>query len=210
MALLATLCLPLDVFSEKAKFGLSPDGMLDQPTLEKAYKESEWDQVTKLLEGYLRNKGDSRVSQEERIFAYKYLGVICAADSLSRSKAESYFTRLLNLSPDEDIVDLFPSRRVKDLFLEVKRENEELKRYSSRPKTSVRDSMPTVTAISTTQRDTVRFTPKQSKPNIQEPKSTWIWWTVGIAAATGAGVGAYYLSSNEPEKSVETLTLQPE
>lgn len=220
------LVLPVICHSAPSAFGLRRDGKLDQSTLNKAYKESDWDQVTQALEGYLRRNGDSKVSVEERIFAYKYLGVIYAADSLSRSKAESYFTRLLNLSPDESIVDLYPSKRVKDLFQDVRNEKEELSDYARRrgapsdapavnktrgdkPNEPSLDSMPSL-ASRTPVREPVPIQRRPTQSQVKESKSTWVWWTVGIAAAAGAGAGAYYLSSREPGKTTETTEIKPE
>ncbi len=71
---LATLFLALACHANA--FGIREDGQIDQAAIRLGYKESEWDKVVETLEGYLRKKGDSRVSLEERIFAYKYLGVI--------------------------------------------------------------------------------------------------------------------------------------
>jgi hypothetical protein len=225
LLLALALVLPEICHSAPSAFGLRRDGKLDQSTLNKAYKESDWDQVTQALEGYLRRNGDSKVSVEERIFAYKYLGVIYAADSLSRSKAESYFTRLLNLSPDESIVDLYPSKRVKDLFQDVRNEKEELSDYARRrgaPADGIgvrkssgepagdlqRDSMPSFAARNPA-REPVPIQRRPTQSQVKESKSTWVWWTVGIAAAAGAGAGAYYLSSREPEKTTETTIITP-
>lgn len=219
--------LPAICQSAPASFGIGRDGKLDQQAIAKAYKESDWEQVTGALEGYLRRHGDSKVSAEERTFAYKYLGVIHAADSLSRSKAESYFTRLLNLSPDESIVDMYPSKRVKDLFQEVRREKAELIDYARRRGASAdgisgsrkpdgettgetkRDSMPSFSSR-TPAREPVPIQRRPNQSQIKESKSTWVWWTVGIAAAAGAGAGAFYLSSRDPGKTTETIPVKPQ
>jgi len=211
-------------FSAPAHFGLRQDGTLDQPALAHAYMESDWDLVTTTLESYLRLHGDSRVSPEERIFAYKYLGVIYAADSLYHSKSESYFTRLLKLSPKVEIFDLFPSKKVDDFFHDVKREYEDQLKYTEHfdsfghetDKKNGQKGSETTSAKNKSSGDSISaFASQQRSPkpvpvkNAQreaslKPKSSaWVWWTVGIAATAAAGAGAYYLASQEPGTHVE-------
>lgn len=225
LALVAVFTAPEISHSAPSPFGIRRDGKLDQPAISKAYKESDWDQVTTALEGYLRRHGDSKVSPEERIFAYKYLGVIYAADSLSRTKAESYFTRLLNLSPKVAIVDLFPSKRVNDLFREMKREHEERLQYTQEFDTYGRESDPVIggknrensnanNAVKSDSMPTLASRERSPQPiparntretQIKSKSNAWVWWTVGIAAAAGAGAGAYYLTSQDPGKKTEKL-----
>jgi hypothetical protein len=193
------------MFGLAAEFGVTRDGRLDRPALTKAYQESEWEQVTKTLEGYLRKKGDSRVSEDERVFAYKYLGVIYAADSLSRSKAESYFTRLLKLSSDVEIVDLYASKRVNDLFAEVK--NEHLKRQAYEQRLANRGE--TMAQPSPTQERPPQKIPVKRQARIEDKNGKWVWWTVGIAAAAGVGAGAYYLTQSDGGKKIETQEINP-
>lgn len=214
------LVVLLPLFSLAADFGLTRSGSLDQTALTKAYQESEWEQVTKTLEGYLRRHGDSRVSEAERIFAYKYLGVIYAADSLTRSKAESYFTRLLKLSSDVEIVDLYASKRVNELFAEVK--NEHVKRQAYEQKLAGKGASPGNTSATDRGSDEPQIVSKQGKQRSPEPipakretrledkNGKWVWWTVGIAAAAGVGAGAYYLTTqNSGGKEVVTTQVDP-
>ena len=192
--LLAAVC-------DAKPFGIGKDGKLDKSAIAAGYMESEWDQVVASLEGYLRRKGDNQVPVEERIFAYKYLGVISAADTLTRAKAESYFTRMFRLSPDIDIVDLFPSSRVLEIFKNAKSEYERFVRYSTQHddvgrKTAAVDTAksPNPGAAPSKSAPVKGRTPKQEKL-AGTRKHSWIWWTFGIATAAGVGAGAYYLAT---------------
>jgi hypothetical protein len=202
-------------------FGIRKDGKIDQPAINLGYKESDWERVVACLEGYLRKHGDSRVSVEERIFAYKYLGVIAAADSLSRVKAESYFTRLIRLSPDIEIVDLFPSEKVLAIFQKSKNDYRNLVNYSVQHDTYGR-KMRTVDSqavgnptplpssekpLAAKVRQPVKQAPHAGQdPGIRKDSKTspMLWWTLGIATVAGLGTGAYYLISQDP--GVEVIT----
>lgn len=204
-----------------AELFLGGNGKLNQSALMKAYNDADWEQVTKTLESYLRKNGDYKVEVEERLFAYKYLGVIYAADSTTQAKAESYFTRLLNLASDVEIVDLYASRRVNDLFREVKREHLERKAYEERLQGKTQPMARTSGAIPASEQgigDSLNQFPKSSRP-LRAPSSNqveaakkrhaWIWWTVGAAAVAGTGVGLYYLSQPDKEKVTEVTRVTP-
>src|SRR3990172_3693566 len=72
---------------------------LDMAGIKAVYREGDLDAVRENLEHFLRKNGDS-ATREERIFAYKYLGVVYAAQATARARAETYFSRALDLSPD--------------------------------------------------------------------------------------------------------------
>jgi hypothetical protein len=192
--------------AQGATFGLSANGRLDQTALAKAYKESDWDKVTEVLESYLRRKGDNKVELEERIFAFKYLGTIYAADSLTHTKSESYYNRLLDLSPSVEIFDLYASKKINDFFESVKRDHERSRNYANKFDTygreqkspadqgAPKDSMPAMVS----KQPIPQPIPARQETRIKDKSSSaWIWWTVGIAAAAGAGATAYYMTNSE-------------
>lgn len=204
-----------------ATFGIQRDEKIDQAAIAKAYKNSDWDEVRQALEGYLKRKGDSKVSVDERIFAYKYLGVIFAADSNTMPRAESYFHRLLDLSPKIDILDLFASKKINEFFQSVKRDHEAQKSYltsfdtfghetkqdaaKSETKTPAKDSTPAPFSA----KKSPQPKPKRAVSEMHSSKSsTWVWWTVGVA---GVGATAYYLNPEDPPKRiVDQRNVTPE
>jgi hypothetical protein len=213
-------------FAISATFGIRKDGKLDQAAIAKGFKDSDWDEVRNTLESYLRRNGDSRVAVEERIFAYKYLGVIFAADSVTRTRAESYFNRLLDLSPTIEIVDMYASKKISDFFHEVKREYENQKSYANQHDAYGRknkelvsgksldsnsdqgqDSMPTLGGSS----HPPQPIPRRKGAELENPNgSSWVWWTVGIAAVTGVGASVFYLTQDKaPERQVEVTKITP-
>jgi hypothetical protein len=189
------------------------NGNLDQAALSAAYQDSDWEKIADCLHTFLKEGGEA-VSREDRIFAFKYLGVIYAADSTARPKAESYFTRLLALAPRIEIVDMLPSKRVNDLFREVKSDHLERKNYSQRfdeygneadatsnQPNSSSGTHPSKNSSGLTQRDASGNSGSSRKgkngSKLEGSDHSWLWWTLGLTAVAGAGAGAYFLSVKE-------------
>jgi hypothetical protein len=211
------------VHATSLPFGIDKDGEIDQIAIGSAYKNSDWDEARTALEGYLKRKGDRNIAIDERIFAYKYLGVILAADSLTRARSESYFHRLLDLSPKIEILDLFASKKINDFFQDVKRDHENQKVYSSNfdaygheTKTSntnwqmgSQGTAPDSTTVLTKTHQSLQ--PIRKAANLEKDRGqAWVWWTVGVAAVAGVGATTFYLTQdNAPKRVSETTTLQP-
>lgn len=199
--------------SAPSSFGIRPDGRLDQEAIARAYKESEWEAIVTALQGYLREERGGDLPVTDRIFAFKYLGVILSADSASSAKAESYFTRLLELSPTVEIVDLIPSNRVADFFAKVKADFQKRKRYTQKYDVYgyATESGPSQTprrAFAGLDQDK-KSPPPHKPPSIQKKDNGWVWWTVGLTAAVGAGVGVYYLANQTPDKKINNNVVDP-
>jgi hypothetical protein len=196
-----TFSKPTNLISTKQ--GIQQDAIL------KAYSESDWDQVTSQLEAYLRLHGDANVSKEERIFAYKYLGVVFAADTVTKARAESYFHRLLDLAPEIEILDMFASKKVTDLFDNLKAEHQKRLDY----KKSHDQYGQVVGTTPSSGFDSLR-TQRHSKtiplPAKVGPKKdgghAWVWWTAGTAVTAGAITGIYLLTSQSSESKTLTQT----
>lgn len=192
-------------------FGIRKDGKLDKVVLSKAYRESDWDEVCKTLESYLRVKDESRIEAEERIFAFKHLGVIYASDSMTQTRAENYFIRLLDLSPNIEIVDMYVSKKISDFFREVKQDYKIQKTYSSKYDEFGREVKGT-SGTKGDPRDSLQgkglpqHAPKQEEARIKKGGSSWVWWTVGLVAATGIGAGVFYLTQEQTPKRETVVT----
>jgi len=208
--LLVGLFLFVSNFSVYAatSFGIRPDGKLNQPEISRAYKESDWDQVQSVLETYLKRKTDSQISDEEKVFAYKNLGVIYAADSVTHTRAESYFNRLLDIAPTAEIIDMYPSKKILAFFREVRNDHETQLSYNpkndlnNRKKPSNEAGPASITPMGNDTMSTRNERAPQpiSKRQIKskDNNGSWLWWAAG-AAAVGAGVSVYVLSQKQPE-----------
>jgi hypothetical protein len=185
---------------------------LDQEAIQRLYSNSDWDVVKNQLESYLRRKGDGNVREEERIFAYKYLGVIYAADSLTTARAESYFHRLLDLSPEIDILDMFASKRVNNLFAETKSDHRRRAEYNKnhdrygKAITSTSSNAKDSSSISKT-KAAIPFPASRNEKQAATGNHSWIWWTSGSIIIAGAAT-AIFLLSTQDENSKTKVTSE--
>jgi hypothetical protein len=180
--------------SAPAGFGIGKDGRLDMPAIRKAYQESEFEKAGAFLEKFLKDRTRA-ASREDSIFAFKYLGVIYAADSLGQTRSESYFNRLLTISPHIELVDMYVSSRIQAKFDEVKREFRRQADYRSRFD-ALGNPLP---AGSGEGHATGSGTPATGAgPEVSDGKSrAWIFWTAALAAVgVGSGVGIYLWSES--------------
>src|SRR5690606_2642885 len=79
------------------------------------YKEGEFEKIRGTLEGFLKKSGKDS-EPKERIFAYKYLGVIYAAEPEGYPLAETYFYQMLKLAPNAHLSDLYVSSAIENVF----------------------------------------------------------------------------------------------
>jgi hypothetical protein len=173
--------------------GQRPNGALDMPVLEATYKEGELEAVKNALESYVKNRGDG-ATKDERIFSYKYLGVIYAADPDSRTRAESFFNQLFGLSPHIELTGMFVSKNIQGVFDEVKREFQRNTEYKSRF-----DALghPIAEAEPKAKADSAKAVPVESSPS--QKSRQWMWWTAGGIMAVAATGTVVYLAMDGEE-----------
>lgn len=184
---------------------------LEFPAIEKAYQDGELGEVKADLEGFLKEQGEG-ATREELIFSYKYLGVVYAADSSQQAKAESYFHRLLTLSPQIQILDLYPSPRIQEIFQRIQTEFRARTEYThqydsfgnpvnlrSKNEASTSPSGKPIGAESNKRSAEPIQTHKigSSKPRL------WMW--IGGIAVVGGGIAAYWWFQREPEDKNQQL-----
>lgn len=173
-----------------ASFGQLDNGQLDQKALRTAYLDSEFNNVALVLESFLKANPPNAL-KVDRIFAFKYLGVIYASDSKQSARAEQNFNRLFELSPNIELIDMFVSPKIQLLFDNVKADLKKRQEYSS-------------------QYDELGMPIKQNKDSIPSPpekprKSSrkWIWWTTaGTVVAAGAAYLIWFEFIKEPEPNI--------
>ncbi len=200
--------LPCLAFGE---FGLLPDGHLDMPSLSSAYAESEFAKVSEVLEAYDKHAA-GKATHEERVFTFKHLGVIYAADSATLPRAESYFNRLLNLAPNIELVDMYVSPKIQRVFQRVKDDFRAQAAYKSKfdafgnPHAADTRPPPVPSSAGSTDSPPPPRKPRLSKNASPPEKSrTWVWWAGGLLTV-GAGVGLY-LWTQDPGESTRTRDI---
>ena len=96
---------------------LDPDA-LDRKKVNDYYFDGEFEPVILELELFI--KTHPNMSKRDRIFAYKHLSVVFAADPTTRLKGESYMYQLLKLAPTIEILDMYVSDNIKSIFNNVR------------------------------------------------------------------------------------------
>jgi hypothetical protein len=163
---------------------------LDTAGIKAVYLQGEFDSSTAMLEGALA--GPAKMDRNDSIFALKYLGTMRAANEATAEKARYYFHQLLHLRPGMELVDMFASERVLDLFKQVKREHEVL--Y---PKETPEAEAGTETGPRADLRKPIGNTRRSGAFRGQ-----WEWWLAGGALVTAIALGWIYFEARPEEDKV--------
>ena len=226
LRILIIAALLLSARQASAQAGLRPDGHLDTAALRDAYLQSDMARVRAALEGFLK-RHPKDVGKGEKVFTHLYLGAIYAGDPAQRSRAEGHFRSLLKLEPGIDPGDMYFSPHIKDVYDEVKwglveeaaRVRDSALAAAAPPASSPLSASPSalrtpappppVASSLAPAPAAAPFRSVSSSPVTQAPAladasggKTWVWWTMGsAAAAVAAGVGVYALvqTVSEPE-----------
>lgn len=204
--MIAKICLLtltiLVMFVEKsfaASAGFSPQ------EVKQLYKEGEFDKVRIQLENFLK-RADATATRDERILAYKYLGVVYASQPDGAPQAEAYFFRLLDLSPHVQLTELYVSSTVDGIFEKTKLRFAKEKQSSSMVDEFGHPITATQTENKIESKDSkapIHNTPRQKLHS--EDKGIKIWpWVLG-AAAVGGGIGLYVMTSDDKGSKKETI-----
>lgn len=179
--------------------------------IEKAYRDGELGEVRADLEAFLKERGDA-ATREELVFSYKYLGVVYAADSAQQPKAESYFHRLLTHSPRIQILDLYPSPRIQEIFQRIQTEFQARTDYAHQfdsfgnpvnPRSNS-GNPPSATTPPTKAEPKKRNTgPTQAQTIDSSKPALWMW--IGGMAVVGGGIAAYWWLQREPDAKNQQL-----
>ena len=124
---------------------------LDSNRVRTLLMEGELDSVKAILDQKLK-KDEQLLSDPQKAFAYKYLGVIYAHSPEEQTKAEGYFYSLLRITPNARLDDLPISARIEQVFKKVKR------RYKA------------------------RHSPQSVSNNQSWWARKWVWWAGGMGA----------------------------
>jgi hypothetical protein len=182
-------------------------------SIKNLYKEGEFEKIRVTLEKFLKQAGES-AQLNERIFAYKYLGVVYASEAAGYPVAETYFYQLLHLAPNAYLSDLYVSSAVENLFEKTKarflKESRDLKDFdefgnprTSRPETGANNPKgdTSVNIMPGPNQSAHPLSTSPSQPQIRRTRSVWPWVaSVGVGLAVGGGV-YYWISSRNSGKT---------
>ncbi len=190
---------------------------LDTAAVHDLYNDGDFDKVLSALEPHLQAK--TPISREESVFVFKHLGVIFSKDASTREKGKYCFRKLFDLDPKAQILDMYATDDIYAVFRTVHDEwalshPEFAKTESSvtpQPQAIPQQTPSTVSAVQPATSQTKPL-PQQTKPaQASAGKQTdWkIWSIAGGAAVVTAGVAAWFLLSQSPEKTTTTLVIDP-
>lgn len=191
--------------------GLHADGSLDRPKISKAYFEGDFDLVMEALEAFRKIRPDP--SREDRIYTYKYLSVIYAANPDTRAKAESYMYQLLKIMPSIELMDLYISDNIESIFNTVRVRFEKQQRIGF---DSPQGAPPTPSLQTAPLSDPAPRTAAGDGETAramragEKGSSTWVWWTVGAVGLTAAVAGFVFLSEPMETASAPADTVDLE
>lgn len=202
---------------------------LDQKKLHNAYKESEFESVSRELEDYSRKYQGKSWLREDSIFLYKHLAVIYTANQETREKGKYYMISMLRIMPSAEILDMYVSEEVDRIFLRTRQEfmanmtmfgidTASIKVPTAPPGGKgpgqgfaghAAAASGTTGAVSSGGSGSPGESPLAKSP---ANKSGWGWkataWTAGGVALVAAGVSAYFLMQmDEPTEKVNTIPV---
>jgi len=186
MTMCCLLVLASVAFVAALPAGLNSDGSLDKEIIRKFYFDGEFEKVTQALENFRKQNPDA--NEVNKIFMFKHLSVVYAANPDTRLKGESYMYQLLKLVPSVTLIDMYISDNIKAIFKNVKTDYQE--RHSLLEKQHV-----------STESSSVALEDKSQEGSTEAANSgsrKWMWWTAGGVALAGA-VTVFILVSGDDE-----------
>lgn len=130
------------------------------------------------------------MDRSDSLTAFRYLGVIYAADDAMRERGRYYFNQLLLLNPHATVTDLLPGEKARAVFKEVREEFFEL--HPELAAAAAAAPAPAPAPVSTGDRE---------KPAVAKSHHGHAWWWVagGVAVAGAATAAAVIMLEPEPE-----------
>lgn len=185
--------------------GIRADGSLDRERVHNLYMEGEFDKVQTALE-HFRHSVDSLVGAD-RIFVYKYLGVIYSARPETRVKGEGYLYSLLHLVPTITLLDMYISDAVESIFKGVKERYHTVameRRNADAGMSGAQAEPEPVEAARPAGSPPGKYASGAGSPGRSGP-SRWPYIAAAGVATAGAVAAFVLLSGSEPEKEEYVL-----
>jgi hypothetical protein len=183
---------------------------LDTVSIHTHYSDGDFDKVIAALDPLLGDK--SKMSHPDSLFLFKHLGVIYSKDPGTREKGKYCFRKLLDVDGQAQILDMYATDEIYQVYRTVKEEWALTHPGASAP-------APSTSAAVTPNNDQPPVTSASPAPNQTMPMPTakanrkgpsWKTWTAaGGAVAVTAGLTTWYLLSQQPDKKTVTERVDP-
>jgi len=100
----------------------SSSSSLDTLRIHDYYKNGDFDKVIQSLEGFQKTKRTCSLS--DSLFLEKHLAVVYAANPATRERGRYHMYKLLDLSRNSDLLEMFVGEEVDGIFEKVRKEHE--------------------------------------------------------------------------------------
>lgn len=181
---------------------------LDFERVRTFYNEGEFEKIKATLEDFLK-KADKTGQTKEKIFAYKYLGVVYAAEPTSETRAEAYFYQLLKVAPNAHLSGMYASSHIENVFQKtrerVRNEDLDAQNFDEFGNPLQTTQSPSDGKLDTGHSKDTSPTQDSLKgnPSIVKKSGPKIWpWVFGGVGVLGAASIYYYLYQPERESNV--------
>jgi hypothetical protein len=191
LAFLLALALPVPAAAQgTAAAADAPLKALPKQRIESVYRNGDIDSVI----FYLKQGRDKPMflDKSDSVLAFKYLGIIYAADKDKREKGRYYFNQMLRLDPGASITELLPGESARSIYKEVREEFFELNPGLARHSNAAAAPPATATASADDEEEEKAAlppsTPLAAPAKTLKPRrshAVW-WWVAGGALVAGA------------------------
>lgn len=179
-------------------------GNLDTLQMKTLYRDGDFQECTQSLEKAMAKS--QSLSNDEKAFSNKYLGVIYASNPVTEEKGRYYLNQFLQIRPDGTIIDLYASKKIKDIFQEVREEflatGENPPQVDAKPASHLILNNPESKPIPKSPKHQPIPMPSKPKEKADSKSNAWLW-IAGTAAVSGALAAGYFLMT-PGEKKVQT------
>lgn len=178
----------------------STPSVFDTAAIHGAYADGDFEKVTSTLEPVLAAK--TILPKADSVFLYRHLGVIYAKDPGTREKGKYCFRKLLDVDPQAQILDLYATDEIYQVFRTVQAEWD-----LSHPNAQGQ-------AVASNRAVAPAPAMEPAAPPAAKPARSGQTWkryaAVGGAVAVTAGLTTWYLLSSQKEDSKKvTLEVDP-
>lgn len=189
------------------------------PKIKSLYKEGEFEKIRVTLEDFLKKSGKT-AEPKEKIFAYKYLGVIYAAEQEGYPLAETYFYQMLKLAPNAHLSDLYVSSAIENVFTKTQirfqkenRDNLEFDEFGNPLKPADPDVAiaPTKGGATRPIRPSKTDSTPPRRPASEKQSTIRVWpWVLGAGVVMAVGGYFWYSSQEKPKKEPQIVDPGPQ
>jgi hypothetical protein len=169
---------------------LKPSTGIDSAKIRKLYQDGDFEQAIALLESALKEK--QVVTHRDSVLAFKHLGVMYAADDITRERGKYFMLQLLTIEPTARIMDMYASDMIYMIFKNIQEEYE-----SSRDRFVRADKQLNGRKYASDAEPGEDPGGKPAKSEAKAGSSRGYLWMGAVVAMVGAGVAVYMLTDTE-------------